>query len=149
MNVKIKILKDTPWDKAGDKLSLSDFRLKYGYLCLKDTTDGEIIQYLKEWSTVPVKIKHHQNNPAEWFEVVEEPEKLTEPPLQFIHEDLYYTKELDGLYHIWPNPSAYALGPSGHKSMGSISTQDALRLINSSKFRKLMLYCTNHVNKKM
>ena len=33
-NIRIKILKDTPFNLAGDMLKLADFRQIYNYICM-------------------------------------------------------------------------------------------------------------------
>ena len=40
---KIKVLKDTPFDKAGTELSISDFRVNYNYICTNDVSDDDLI----------------------------------------------------------------------------------------------------------
>lgn len=69
---KVKILNDTPFDFAGDELTISDFRLKYGYICSNDVTDEELIQYLREYQNNPVT-RTCQQSVAGWFEVIEIP----------------------------------------------------------------------------
>lgn len=69
---KIKILNDSPFDFAGDELTISDFRLKYGYICSNDVTDEELIQYLREYQNNPVT-RTRQQSVAGWFEVIEVP----------------------------------------------------------------------------
>ena len=71
--------------------------------------------------------------------------KLNLEPLQCIVEDVYYTKELDGLYHMWTSPSAYKL----NQSIGMITIPQMRKLISESKHIKEILYCTNDVNKKL
>jgi len=45
MNKEIKILKDTPFHKAGTQLSIIDFRAAYGWICTNSTTNEELIKY--------------------------------------------------------------------------------------------------------
>lgn len=40
---KIKVLKDTPFNKAGTELSISDFRVNYNYICTNDVSDDDLI----------------------------------------------------------------------------------------------------------
>lgn len=50
MATNIKILKDTPFDKAGDVISISAFRAKYGYTCSTTTSDKDLVAYIEgEW----------------------------------------------------------------------------------------------------
>jgi len=44
---KIRILQDTPFDKKGNILEIADFRLKYAYVCVKEVSDKELIDYLE------------------------------------------------------------------------------------------------------
>jgi len=53
-NVKIKILKDTPFNKAGDEIPISEFRLRYSYICTSNVTDKELSNYLYN---PPIKLK--------------------------------------------------------------------------------------------
>lgn len=91
---KIKILKDTPFDKKGTLLSIADFRLKYSYVCTKSTSDDDLVTYLRkerelyqlkgglevigQWFSVEKEtfkvgdwVWHEQNEQA--YEIVEEP----------------------------------------------------------------------------
>ena len=43
METKIKILKDTPFNLAGDILGIEEFRLKYNYICTKDVSNLDLI----------------------------------------------------------------------------------------------------------
>lgn len=71
MNYKIKILKDTPWDVAGTELTISDFRLKYGYICTRDIPDSELIGYIKQWNSHPILSQTSKYCISDWFKVVE------------------------------------------------------------------------------
>ena len=42
-NIRIEILKDTPFDKKGTVLKLIDFRAKYGWICTTTTTNEEAV----------------------------------------------------------------------------------------------------------
>ena len=70
MKTTIKILKDTPFDRAGTELSISDFRLKYSYVCSKDTPDSALIAYLKH-EKILQDCYYTDNATGNWFEVVE------------------------------------------------------------------------------
>lgn len=153
---KIKILKDTPFHKEGSLLSIIDFRAAYGWICTSTTTDEELIKYIKtEWKTIwatskPPANREYQLHIGEWFEIVE---IFEEEPLVFVHEDLWYVKELDGMYHAFVSPMFYAnyLDNKKHESceVKRIHISEARKLIAESKYKKEILYCTNSVNKKM
>ena len=66
---KIKILKDTPFDKKDDVLSIIDFRAKYGWIVTNTTSDKELMIYLKEWQTLPKT--QNTINVGEWFQVID------------------------------------------------------------------------------
>lgn len=69
---KIKVLKDTPFDKAGTELSISDFRIKYNYICTNDVSNSKLIAYLKnEWELQ--NSYYSDSTIANWFEVIEVP----------------------------------------------------------------------------
>lgn len=66
--MRIKILKDTPFDRAETVLSMNEFRLKYGYLCTEQVTNKELFDHIKYWNDNPIEIVNTIN---EWFEAVE------------------------------------------------------------------------------
>lgn len=143
-NIRVKILRETPFDKIGAELKISDFRLKYGYICSKDVSNAELISYLLQEEAL------NKRNLVKdmWFEVIE----IAVLPLAFIHEDTYYTKELDGMYHAWSSPShkALFLSPVNYPPpLRSICIGEAQKLVESSKYQQKILYCTNSVNKKL
>lgn len=72
MRYKIKILKDTPWDKAGTELSIGAFRLKYGYICTRDVSDEDLIHYMKDFKSHPILSQTQGVCVSEWFELIEE-----------------------------------------------------------------------------
>jgi len=63
----IKILQDTPFDKAGVILSLNDFRDRYPYYINKDNSDEFLINYL----TKGYKNDHHNIDLSQWFMIIE------------------------------------------------------------------------------
>jgi hypothetical protein len=136
---KIRIIKDTPFDKVGTELTIHDFRSKYSYICTKNTTDEELICYLKH---------EYYNIFSLWFEVIE----TSELPLCFVHEDIWYVKEMDGMY------SGY-ISPSGKEHMyreldtsvvvRRITMRDAQDLISTSKYKNMVPVYTNFVNRQM
>jgi hypothetical protein len=64
---RIKVLKETPFDKANTILSTADFRYKYSYLINTHNSDKFLAKYLKE--------EYKQDNADlqldKWFEVIE------------------------------------------------------------------------------
>lgn len=91
-NIRIKILKDTPFNLAGEVLKLADFRQIYNYICTNSTSNEELVKYIKDWKSYPALKQTTKYCINEWFEVIE----LEELPLEFIHEGIYYTKDMDG-----------------------------------------------------
>jgi len=156
MNKLIKIIKDTPFHKAGTELSIIDFRAAYGWICTPTTTNEELIKYIETghkniWSTSkPPANREYQLYIGDWFKVIEL-ENLE--PLCFVHEDLWYVKELDGMYHAFISPMFYAnyLDNKKHESceVKRITISEARKLIEQAKFKSNILYCTNNVNKKL
>jgi len=149
MNKVIKILKDTPFHKAGIELSIIDFRMAYGWICTASTTNDELIKYIEtEWKLN--QLNPYQKEIGDWFQVVN---KLDLEPLVFVHEDLWYVKEFDGMYHAFVSPIFYKYFVEGKKhhsySVKTITIPEARRLISEAKYTKEILYCTNDVNKKL
>lgn len=70
MNYKVKILKDTPFDEEGSCIDLKEFRNKYSYLFINDTSDSELIQYLKDERKLQIEA-HFRNQIGDWFEPIE------------------------------------------------------------------------------
>ena len=146
-NIRIEILKDTPFHKKGEQLKLIDFRTAYGWICTNTTTNEQLITYLKtEWKLN--QPKEYQKTIREWFEVIEL-ENLE--PLSFIFEDIFFTKGFNGMYQGWTSPSHYELHNCNNNVMPVIqlSIPEVRNIIETSKYKKQILYCTNHVNKKL
>ncbi len=140
---KIKILKDTPFDKANTELTIQIFRLKYNYLCTNNTTAIQLINYLRQEYAICA-----QNA---YFQVIE----IDELPLCFVYEDLWYVKEIDGMYHSYITPSIkehcdmnFNMGDRG-LSIKTISEYEARQIISNSKYKNNVLVCTNFVNRQM
>ena len=147
MEEKIKILKDTPFNLAEDILGIKEFRLKYNYICTNDVSDKDLIHYIKDYKSYPQLKQTQKYCISEWFQVVE---SIDLEPLTFIHEDLFYTKGFDGMYHGWTSAEAFSLSFStDHKPVKKISIPEARKLISEAKYRKEIMYCTNNVNKKL
>lgn len=149
MEEKIKILKDTPFNLAGDILGIKEFRLKYNYICTNDVSDKDLIHYIKDYASYPGLKQTPKFNISEWFQVVE---SIDLEPLAFVHEDLWYIKEMDGMYHVFVSPMFYGdqvkNGGSANE-VKRISIPEARKLIFEAKYRKQIMYCTNNVNKKL
>jgi hypothetical protein len=156
MNKLIKILKDTPFHKADTELSIIDFRAAYGWICTNTTTNEQLIKYIESehktiWNTSkPPAGKEYQLLIGEWFQVIE---KFEEEPLVFVHEDLWYVKDFDGMYAVFINPMMYKEYIDYKRTQSAcikkIHIQEARKLIAEAKFKKQILYCTNDVNKKL
>lgn len=147
-NIRIKILKDTPFNLAGDMLKLADFRQIYNYICTNSTSNEELVKYIKDWKSYPTLKQTTKYCINEWFEIVEL-EDLE--PLQFIYEGAYYTKGFDGMYHCWRSPEHFSLSftNSNEVPLNKIHISEARKLIETAKFKKQILYCTNNVNKQL
>lgn len=147
-NIRIKIVKDTPFNLAGDMLKLADFRQIYNYICTNSTSNEELVKYIKDWKSYPALKQTTKYCINEWFEVIEL-EDLE--PLQFIYEGAYYTKGFDGMYYCWRSPEHFSLSftNSNEMPLNKIHISEARRLIETAKFKKQILYCTNNVNKQL
>jgi hypothetical protein len=146
---RIKILKDTPFNLAGDILELKEFRLKYNYICLNQVSDEDLIRYIKDYASYPQIKQMSKYNVSEWFQVVEE---VDLEPLAFVHEDLWYIKMMDGWYHVFVSPMFYAEQIKNGGTANEIKrvcVAEVRKLITKAKFRKNIMYCTNNVNKKL
>jgi len=149
MNKLIKILKDTPFHKSGTELSIPDFRAAYGWICTNTTTNEELVKYIEsEWKFN--QTKPYQKAIGEWFQVIE---KFEEEPLCFVHEDLWYVKDFDGMYTAFVSPifKENWMDCKKHDSFCAkkITISEARRLIRESKYKNTVLVCTNYVNKQM
>lgn len=70
MEYKVKILKDTPFDREGESITLKEFRNRYGYVFTDDTSDSELVEFLKTERKLQLESPfHHQI--GDWFEVIE------------------------------------------------------------------------------
>jgi hypothetical protein len=132
---KIKILKDTPFDKANAELTIQNFRLKYNYLCTNNTTDIQLINYLRQEYAI-----YAQNAYFQVIEIVE-----LHLPLCFVYEDLWYVKEMDGMYHVYTTPITKEI----NTFVKIISQPEARQIISNSKYKNNVLVCTNFVNRQM
>lgn len=149
IQTKIKILKDTPWNLAGDIMGIKEFRLKYDYICTKDTSDLDLIHYIKDYKSYPALNQTTKYRISDWFQVVE---SIDLEPLAFVYEDLWYIKEMDGMYHVYVSPMFYAehiKTGNSFNEVRKIHISEARKLIQDAKYRKEILYCTNNVNKKL
>jgi len=144
---KIKILKDTPFNKEGDIIDVKEFREKYTYICTRSTSDEDLLKYLLREHSHYV-LHPHEKAMGQWFTTTEEAEEFTESnlPLSFIYEGLYYTKEMDGLFHIWTNPAQRALRED---AIYKILPKQVEQILKNAQYKQEILYCTNYVNKKL
>ena len=148
-DVKIKILKDTPFSVAGEVIGIKEFRLKYDYICTKDVSDLDLVHYIKDYESYPALKQTIKYCISDWFQIVE---IVDLEPLVFIHEDLWYVKEMDGMYHVFVSPMFYAeqiKNGGAANEVKRVSIPEARKLISEAKFRKNVMYCTSNVNKKM
>ena len=146
---KVKILKTTPFDVAGTELTLSEFRLKYGYICSNGVTDTQLIEYLKSYRSHPVLKQQADDCVTDWFLLLEI-ENLE--PLHFIYEGMYYTKEFDGFYHVWGSPQQYNLFKQGDKNQRSVATLNIAtvrEMLTAAKYKQIIPYYTNSVHNKL
>jgi hypothetical protein len=129
-HVKIKVLKDTPFDSAGTELTLDDFRLKYSYICTNDVTNDGLINYIGSWNK--------DTGIGAFF-------ALVDYPLDFIYEGYVYKKELDGFYHkFFPGVPFIK-----ENSLGKITVSEAEAIFRMAKFRKQCTYLSDKVDKKL
>jgi hypothetical protein len=146
----IKILKDTPFHRAGNELTIDEFKVIYAQICSQSATDDELLNYIEQEWDCQNKGKLSTNQIGDWFKVVEKPE--TEP-LVFVYEDLWYVKDFDGMYSVFVSPTFYkeytSPNPNREACVKKITIPEARELIRKAKFKKYVLYCTNDVNKKM
>jgi len=155
-NIRIKILKDTPFNLAGEILKLYEFRLIYRYICESSVSDKELVDYISIYKSFPALKQTSKYCINEWFEVITL-ENLE--PLNFIYEGVYFVKDFDGLYRGYSSPDQYELREK-HKISGRVLTNDVSpvrtlsisevrKLIEESKYKQHILYCTNSINKKL
>ena len=137
--MKIKIKKETPFDKAGTVMSIKDFRLKYSYICVSKATDKELFDYINLFTLKPV-----ENSIGDWFEAVHPYNPVT-TLTEAVIDGILYMKQLDGFYH------KFIMGNdiNPENSIGCISINDFENKVKNSKYSKPILYCTNAVSKKL
>lgn len=135
--MKIRIKQDTPFDKAGSELSISEFKLKYGYICSKYVTDEELRDYLLFCAVQPVG-----NSPSRWFEVVA---PIDELPVDLIIEGVIYRKQLDGFYHGFLPGAEFKPGDGITK----MTIEQIRNRFENCAFKNFVWYCTDNVNRKL
>ena len=129
--MKIKILSTTPFHKAGETLSISEFRDIYGNgICLKSTTDEELIEFLEVDDTFKNYFSVHKTQ----FD--------DDLPLCMMIEGLIYSKQLDGFYHKFLAGSPI----TPEHSLGAIQRSDLSRIIQNMRYKKSIWTFTNHAN---
>lgn len=137
---KVKILKDTPFNKAEDILNMTTFRLFYGYICPRDAADAHLVTYLQNHITY-----------AEWFQLI--PERDEEPLAVYI-DGVLYTKEFSGMYQCWENWHHHLLGKrtvaAGHKLGTRVySIAEVRTLIRNALFSQTIPHYYSDVNAKL
>ena len=70
-NIRIKILKDTPFHKKDTKLTIEDFRAVYNWICVNSVSDEDLVKYIKDYTSHP-QLKVAEGNISDWFGVIEE-----------------------------------------------------------------------------
>lgn len=76
-NIRIKILKDTPFHKKDTKLTVDDFRADYNTICVSTVSNDELVEYIKDYNSHPQLTtmssrRVAEGNISEWFGVVQE-----------------------------------------------------------------------------
>lgn len=98
MSTTIKVLKDTPFDKAGAELSASDFRLRYSYLVNPYNSDYFLVNYL----TKGYKSDYHDVDLSQWFKVVQKRFKINDYVWHEKVKQAFLVTEL-AVTDMWPN----------------------------------------------
>jgi hypothetical protein len=138
---RIKILKDTPFDKEGIELDLTSFRMKYGWICTSSTTNEQLLTYIQDWEKYPKT--NNTINVGEWFKVIQyHTESL---PLQFIYEGILYVKQYDGTFHKFVSGACL----KKCNSIGICTIHEATLILQNAKYHKHILYITEHIDKKL
>lgn len=139
----IKVLKDTPFNKAGDEITISEFRLRYSYIVpdiTPDFTNKDMLMYL---STIEAYANYaSQEGPWQWFKIIGTTYIL---PLTFVHEGLLYSMQFDGAYHKF----IVGVEIKPENSLGFIQVPEAQRIFRSAKYRTSVMHTTNNINKKL
>ena len=76
MTYKVKILKETPFDKVGMILTIKELRLKYAYLFHKSSTDDMIVTYLKVERQSYLEDLSDGNHIGKFFSLIEDTYKV-------------------------------------------------------------------------
>ena len=136
--MKIKILKDTPFDIKGTVLTVGEFRLKYNYICSSTVKDEELFNYLKQEKELNNKMPH-SHSISEWFQPVDELE------LSAIINGVIYSKQIDGVYHMFM-PGAAIIKEN---SIGRITPAEFKSLKEKQHHRVNIDYYYSHPNCKV
>lgn len=120
MDLKIKILKNTPFDKEGNVISFDNFKQKYGYIS-NNCTDKEIIRFLLTERNLYLSMndKNSGNYTGSYFEVQLYVDSL---PDRFMYENELYTKRSDDSFYTYSENVKVV-----------ITKNEALLIINTSK----------------
>jgi hypothetical protein len=127
---RIRVLKDTPFNKKGDIINFTEFRSKYNYLCARDVTDEDLIAYLKEEKKLNDSYKFNLAL-TDWFKLEEEEEEI-KLPFVFSIGKTFYSKNHDLSYRIWNSKEhmvGYLSGTSTDRNLGTLPKQAAKELI--------------------
>lgn len=131
MNYFVKVLRETPFHKGGDIVSFKEFRRVYNHICVNSVTDEELYDYLVRDGSF-----------RDWF--VAEME-MSDAPMSFIHNGLVYSKELSGMYHVFP----VGIERKPDNALYLIHTSAARELFRTAKYKQLIWVCTNAINAKL
>ena len=120
MDLKIKILKNTPFDREGNVISFDNFKQKYSYIS-SGCTDKELVRYLLKERTLYLDLndKSPGNHTGSYFEVQLYVDLL---PNRFMYEDELYIRQADDSFYTY-SESVKVI----------ITKEEALLIINTSK----------------
>jgi len=120
MDLKIRILKNTPFDTEGNVISFDNFKQKYSYIS-SGCTDKELVRYLlKERNLYNMNCdKTIKNFIGSYFEVQLYVDSV---PNRFMYEDELFIRQVDDSFYTY----------SGNVK-GIITREEALLIINTSK----------------
>lgn len=123
MSTTIKVLKDTPFDKAGTKLSASDFRLRYSYLVNPYNSDDFLVNYL----TKGYKSDSHDVDLSQWFEVVQNQFQLNDWVWHQGLKRAFMVTTL-GFTDMWPNHISLQAATSNPLMYNRFATESEIDL---------------------
>lgn len=130
--MKIEVIKDTPFHCENTILSESMFRSTY----VNSKEDGA-------YNTVDLFNKYPKFH--SYFKIVHDREDYENIPLDFIFERKLYSKQLDGFYHKF----IVGMPIIKENSLGAVPFNDVLQLYHNAKYKTVVQYLYNNVNKKL